>query len=134
MISIFRIILQFAATIICSCIMTSCHSEMDDNQSQITGVGPDGKVSVVGAILKNNTRNAISYSGYLSGIGPLSKQKRDYFLQWLSENVDVNYVCSAILDDGSLSILYCNQKKQTSRIEIDFLERSNQITQQFNGN
>lgn len=129
-----RIIFAIIASFLCGWILTACRSEIDDNQSQITGVSLDGKVSVVGAILKNNTSHANSYSGYLCGIGPLPKVKRDYFVHWLSENVDLDYVCSAILDDGTLSILYHDKEKKISRIEIDFLARLKQLSQQVKGN
>lgn len=118
-----RLIIAAAALLIGSCILTGCKSELDDNQSVISGVGPDGKITVEGAILKNNTRHADFYSGYLSNVGPMSKEARDEFLQWLSENVDVNYICAAILDDGSLSILYRNKENHISEMETDFRKR-----------
>lgn len=126
--------LIFAMAACFAIALTACTSEIDDNQSEITAVGPDGKVSVEGAVLKNNAGYTNSYSGYLSGIGPLPNEKREYFVKWLAENVEMGFVCSAILEDGSLSILYLNKENKTSVLESDFLQRLQQFPQSSKAN
>ena len=66
----------------------------------------DGRVSVSGYVRNHRFRRAESAAGYLTGVGRLTGPQADVLRRFVRERGVAEYLSAAVLDDGSVSIVY----------------------------